>query len=61
MLALLAPQTYHYYLHSGDVCDPLARRVVAHVRGALDLHAMAQAAALLQGTHDFTQVRGAQA
>lgn len=50
-------QIYHYYLHSGEVADPLARRVMAHVRGALDLHAMAAAAEMLQGTHDFTQVR----
>eukprot|EP00775_Hariotina_reticulata_P010074 gene10074-10229_t len=48
-------KTYHYHLDMGRCHDPLRVRYSHHCRRPLDLEAMRAAAALLVGTHDFTQ------
>lgn len=48
-------QTYHYRLDTGACHDPLALRYSHHVPQPLDTAAMAAAAALLVGRHDFSQ------
>jgi tRNA pseudouridine(38-40) synthase len=45
---------YHYHLSWGDVADPCKRRHVMHVRGELDVAAMAQTLRAFEGTHDFS-------
>ncbi|GIW72890.1 MAG: tRNA pseudouridine synthase A [Planctomycetota bacterium] len=44
---------YRYRILCGRAPDPLERRTSWHVRGALDVERLRQAAALLVGTHDF--------
>lgn len=56
IVPLYLSQCYHYHLTSGNVHDPLMHRYTLHVRQLLDLEAMREAAAALQGTHDFTQL-----
>jgi tRNA pseudouridine38-40 synthase len=46
-------KTYHYALALGPDPSPFLRRVVWHVPQRLDVDAMARAAALLVGRHDF--------
>lgn len=45
---------YRYRLHVGERPDPLLRSTSFHVDGKLDLGAMRSAAALLEGSHDFS-------
>lgn len=45
---------YRYCIWNAPVLCPLHRRFAVHVRRPLDVAAMRQAAAQLQGTHDFT-------
>ena len=52
---LLFLQTYHYYIDTGAVADPLRFRTHYHCWQALDVSAMRAGAALLTGVHDFTQ------
>ncbi|PNH09854.1 tRNA pseudouridine synthase A 1 [Tetrabaena socialis] len=47
---------YHYSITNAEAYDPLRYRFAMHVRKPMDLAAMRGAAALLQGTHDFTQL-----
>ena len=44
---------YRYFIWNAPVECPLHRRQAVHIRQPLDLGAMRQAAALLEGTHDF--------
>lgn len=44
---------YRYCIWNAPVACPLRRRQTVHVRAPLDVAAMRQAAALLEGTHDF--------
>jgi tRNA pseudouridine38-40 synthase len=44
---------YRYAVHNAPVRDPLARRYSLHVAMSLDVAAMARAAQLLVGEHDF--------
>jgi tRNA pseudouridine38-40 synthase len=44
---------YRYVLHDGAVPDLFLRRYCHHTRHKLDATAMARAAAVLRGTHDF--------
>jgi tRNA pseudouridine38-40 synthase len=46
-------KTYRYRLWNGDVLDPFERQYVWHVYGPLDREAMAAAARLIEGRHDF--------
>ncbi|PNW74257.1 hypothetical protein CHLRE_13g591501v5 [Chlamydomonas reinhardtii] len=48
-------KTYHYNITNSEAHDPLRHRYAYHVRKPLDLAGMRAAAALLVGTHDFTQ------
>lgn len=50
-----APTTkeYHYYFSTAPVADPLTSDLVAHVPGPLDMEALAAAARLFVGEHDF--------
>ena len=48
---------YRYLFADGPLVSPFAARRVWHVTGALDLDAMAQAAACLPGTRDFAAFR----
>lgn len=48
-------QSYHYHLDTGVAHDPLRFRYSHHCRRPLELEAMRAGAALLVGTHDFTQ------
>lgn len=50
---------YRYTIHNARVIPPLTRRAAHHVHGALDLPAMADAAARLVGRHDFAGFRSA--
>jgi tRNA pseudouridine38-40 synthase len=47
-------KTYRYRGFRGAVCPPFLARYVHHHPWPLDEHAMAAAAALVVGTHDFT-------
>ena len=44
---------YRYRLWNADVLNPFERAYVWHVPGALDVLAMAEAARLVEGRHDF--------
>ncbi len=46
-------KTYRYQIWNGEVMDPMLRRVAWHAPGPLDVPAMAAAARLLVGRHDF--------
>lgn len=56
-------KTYRYRIWNGDVLSPFERQYVWHVPArALDVRAMSEAAALLEGRHDFAafQTAGAE-
>lgn len=44
---------YRYAIHDGPVADPFLRRYHWEVHSRLDVDAIAGAAALIEGTHDF--------
>jgi tRNA pseudouridine38-40 synthase len=46
-------KTYEYRIVSRPVCDPFLHRFAWHVPMALDVDLMSEAAACLEGTHDF--------
>src|SRR5262249_49805988 len=46
-------KTYRYQIRNGPVASPFERAFVWHVPQALDVHAMDEAARVLEGTHDF--------
>ena len=52
-------KTYRYTLAVGPDPGPFVRRVVWHVRGDLDVAAMAEAAGMLAGRHDFAAFQAA--
>src|SRR5215218_4033339 len=52
-------KTYCYRILTGDVASPFERRYAWHVSGVLDLAAMAAAARLLEGEHDFAAFQAA--
>jgi tRNA pseudouridine38-40 synthase len=47
-------KTYRYRIYRGSICPPFLARYVWHYPYRLDEEAMAQAAALVAGEHDFT-------
>lgn len=47
-------KTYHYRIYRGTICPPFLARYVWHFPYPLDENAMARAAGLLVGEHDFT-------
>jgi tRNA pseudouridine38-40 synthase len=47
-------KTYEYRIFRGDVCSPFERRYVYHHPYPLRLERMMEAAAALEGEHDFT-------
>ena len=47
-------KTYRYRIHRAAICPPFLARYVWHYPYPLDEHAMARAAALVEGEHDFT-------
>ncbi|MBE3135556.1 MAG: tRNA pseudouridine(38-40) synthase TruA [Acidobacteria bacterium] len=52
-------KTYRYCIASGEMVSPFERRYVWHVRQALNPDAMAAAARLLEGRHDFAGFQAA--
>jgi tRNA pseudouridine38-40 synthase len=54
-----ASRTYEYRIRNHPWPSPFARRYAWHVRAPLDLEAMARAAAVLVGEHDFRSFQGA--
>jgi tRNA pseudouridine38-40 synthase len=46
-------KTYRYRIWNGDLVPPFERAYVWHVSGPLDVMSMAEAAASLEGEHDF--------
>lgn len=52
-------KVYQYTMAVGDDPGPFVRRVVWHVPGRLDVPAMARAASLLVGEHDFAAFQAA--
>jgi tRNA pseudouridine38-40 synthase len=52
-------KTYRYLIHNGGLASPFERRYVWHVAAPLDEVAMAAAARLLEGEHDFSALQGA--
>ena len=52
-------KTYRYLILNGGVVSPFERRYVWHVPAPLDVDAMAAAARLLEGEHDFSALQGA--
>jgi tRNA pseudouridine38-40 synthase len=52
-------KTYRYRLWNADVLSPFERQYVWHVCGPLDRDAMAAAAMLIEGRHDFAAFRAA--
>jgi tRNA pseudouridine38-40 synthase len=53
-------KTYRYRVWNSDVSDPFERNYAWHVRGALGLEAMAEAARSLEGRHDFAAFQAAE-
>ncbi len=51
-------KTYRYRIWNGEVLNPFERRYVWHIVGPLDIEAMAAAARVLEGTHDFAAFQG---
>jgi tRNA pseudouridine38-40 synthase len=47
-------KTYDYRIFRGEVCSPFERRYVHHYPYPLDVEAIAAAAPLLEGEHDFS-------
>jgi tRNA pseudouridine38-40 synthase len=47
-------KSYRYRIYRGDICLPFLARFVWHYPYPLDFDAMAQAAPLVEGEHDFT-------
>src|SRR6195256_6499900 len=47
-------KTYRYRIYRGDICPPALARYVWHFPYPLDEGAMATAAGLVEGEHDFT-------
>jgi tRNA pseudouridine38-40 synthase len=47
-------KTYRYRMYRGGICPPLLARYVWHYPYPLDFEAMQEAAALVEGEHDFT-------
>ena len=52
-------KTYRYRIWNADVLSPFERSVAWHVPGTLDRGAMAAAARLLEGRHDFAAFQAA--
>jgi tRNA pseudouridine38-40 synthase len=52
-------KTYRYLINNGTLADPFARRYAWHVPQPLDAAAMAAAARLLEGEHDFAALQAA--
>lgn len=52
-------KSYRYRIWNADVIAPFERRYAWHVIGALDVGAMAAAARLLEGRHDFAAFQAA--
>jgi len=52
-------KTYRYRIWNADVVIPFERRYVWHLTDRLDAGAMAEAAALLEGSHDFAAFQAA--
>ena len=52
-------KTYRYRIWNGDVLSPFERRYAWHIIGALDLEAMREAAAMIEGRHDFAAFQAA--
>src|SRR4051812_15000136 len=52
-------KTYRYRIWNDDVLPPFERRYAWHVPGPLDVEAMRQAAALIEGAHDFAAFQSA--
>ncbi|WP_302226668.1 tRNA pseudouridine(38-40) synthase TruA [Veillonella magna] len=50
---------YVYTIHNDSVQNPLGMRYHWHVKKPLDVERMREAARLLEGTHDFTSLQGA--
>lgn len=47
-------KTYRYRIYRGNICPPFLARYVWHYPYPLDFDAMAEAAVLVEGQHDFT-------
>ncbi len=56
---LAKTKTYEYRIYRGEVCPPFLFRYVWHYPYPLDERAMAEAAALVVGQHDFTSFAAA--
>jgi tRNA pseudouridine38-40 synthase len=52
-------KTYRYRIWNADLLNPFERGYAWHVRGALAIDAMQEAARLLEGRHDFAAFHGA--
>jgi tRNA pseudouridine38-40 synthase len=52
-------KTYQYRIWNGDVMSPFDRQYAWHVSGPLDVEAMAKAARLVEGRHDFAAFQAA--
>lgn len=52
-------KTYTYFIWNADVMNPFERAYAWHVQGSLDVEAMASAAMLVQGRHDFAALQAA--
>lgn len=51
-------KTYRYRILNADVLDPFERAYAWHVLGRLDVAAMAEAARMVEGLHDFAAFQG---
>ena len=51
-------KTYRYRIWNGDVLSPFERRYGWHIIGTLDVAAMREAAAMIEGRHDFRAFQG---
>ena len=52
-------KAYTYHIHNNLIQDPLSMRYQWHVKKPLDVEAMRAAGRALEGTHDYTTLKGA--
>ena len=50
---------YIYSIYNREIADPMGQRYHWHVKKPLDVEAMRQAGKALEGTHDFSTLKGA--
>ena len=50
---------YIYSIYNREIADPIGQRYYWHIKKMLDVEAMRQGGKVLEGTHDFSTLKGA--